>query len=216
MAEITAQMVKQLRERTGAGFMDCKKALEEANGNVADAETALRKRGIDVARKKAGREAREGLIGTYVHPGSKLGVLVEVNCESDFVARTGEFIELVHDIAMHIAATDPRFIRKEDVSQDVIDKERDIQRARALAEGKPEKIVDKIVDGRMAKFYEEICLYEQPFVKENATTVGEIITAKIAKLGENIRVSRMARFKVGEVEESAEGGAEAPAAAPAA
>ena len=216
MAEITAQMVKQLRERTGAGFMDCKKALEEAGGNVADAETALRKRGIDVARKKAGREAREGLIGTYVHPGSKLGVLVEINCESDFVARTDDFIELVHDIAMHIAATDPRFIRKEDVDQDAINKEREIQRARALAEGKPEKIVDKIVDGRMAKFYEEICLYEQPFVKENASTVGEIIATKIAKLGENIRVSRMARFKVGEVEESAEAGAEEPAAAPAA
>jgi elongation factor Ts len=216
MAEITAQMVKQLRERTGAGFMDCKKALEEAGGSVADAETALRKRGIDVARKKAGREAREGLIGTYVHPGSKLGVLVEVNCESDFVARTDVFIELVHDIAMHIAATDPRFIRKEEVSQEAIDKEREIQRARALAEGKPEKIVDKIVDGRMAKFYEEICLYEQPFVKENASTVGEVIAAQIAKLGENIRVSRMARFKVGEVEESAEAGGEEPAAAPAA
>jgi elongation factor Ts len=216
MAEITAQMVKQLRERTGAGFMDCKKALEEANGNVADAETALRKRGIDVARKKAGREAREGLIGTYVHPGSKLGVLVEVNCESDFVARTDDFIELVHDIAMHIAATDPRFIRKEDVSQHAIDKEREIQRARALAEGKPEKIVDKIVDGRMAKFYEEICLYEQPFVKENASTVGEIIATKIAKLGENIRVSRMARFKVGEVEETAQASGEEPVAAPAA
>jgi elongation factor Ts len=183
---------------------------------VADAETALRKRGIDVARKKAGREAREGLIGTYIHPGSKLGVLVEVNCESDFVARTDVFIELVHDIAMHIAATDPRFIRKEEVSQEAIDKEREIQRARALAEGKPEKIVDKIVDGRMGKFYEEICLYEQPFVKENASTVGEVIAAQIAKLGENIRVSRMARFKVGEVEESAEAGGEEPAAAPAA
>jgi elongation factor Ts len=204
MAEITAQMVKELRERTGAGFMDCKKALAEANGNLADAETTLRKRGIDVARKKAGREAREGLIGTYVHPGSKLGVLVEINCESDFVARTDEFIDLVHDIAMHIAATDPQFIRKEDVSAAVIAKEREIQRARALEEGKPEKIVDKIVDGRMAKFYEEICLYEQPFVKENASTVGEIITAKIAKLGENIRVSRMARFKVGESDEQAE------------
>jgi elongation factor Ts len=204
MAEITAQMVKELRERTGAGFMDCKKALAEANGNVADAETALRKRGIDVARKKAGREAREGLIGTYMHPGNKLGVMVEINCESDFVARTDDFSELVHDIAMHIAATDPQFIRKEDVSEGVIAKEREIQRARALAEGKPEKIVDKIVDGRMAKFYEEICLYEQPFVKENATTVGELITAKIAKLGENIRVSRMARFKVGESDEQAE------------
>ena len=213
MAEITAQMVKELRERTGAGFMDCKKALAEANGNVADAETALRKRGIDVARKKAGREAREGLIGTYMHPGSKLGVMVEINCESDFVARTDDFIELVHDIAMHIAATDPQFIRKEDVNEAVIAKEREIQRARALEEGKPEKIVDKIVDGRMAKFYEEICLYEQPFVKENATTVGELITAKIAKLGENIRVSRMARFKVGEGEEQAEPESDATIAA---
>jgi len=213
MAEISAQKVKELRERTGAGFMDCKKALGESNGDIAEAETLLRKRGIDVARKKAGRDAREGLIGTYVHPGSKLGVLVELNCESDFVARTDDFVELVHDVAMHIAAADPRFIRKEDVSQEAIDKEREIQRARALEEGKPEKIVDKIVEGRLSKFYEEICLYEQPFVKDNATTVGELITAKIAKLGENIRVSRMARFKVGEGEEQAESEAEASLAA---
>ena len=193
--------------------MDCKKALAETNGNVVDAETALRKRGIDVARKKAGREAREGLIGTYVHPGSKLGVLVEINCESDFVARTDEFIELVHDIAMHIAATDPQFIRKEDVSEQLIATEQEIQRARALDEGKPEKIIDKIVDGRTAKLYEEICLYEQPFVKDNLSTVSELITAKIAKLGENIRISRMARFKVGESGEQTEQKSDATTAA---
>lgn len=198
MAEITAKMVKELREKTGVGFMDCKRALEEANGDPANAELNLRKRGIEVAQKKAGREANEGMIGTYIHPGSKLGVMVEVNCESDFVARTDDFQQLVHDIAMHIAATDPRFLRKEDVSEQVLEQEREVQKARALAEGKPEQIVDKIVDGRMKKFYEEVCLYEQPFVKDNASTVGELITATISKLGENILVSRMARFKVGE------------------
>jgi elongation factor Ts len=198
MAEITASMVKALREKTGAGFMDCKKALQDADGDIVDAELNLRKRGIDVAQKKAGREAKEGMIGAYIHPGSKLGVIVEVNCESDFVARTGDFQQLVHDIAMHIAATDPRFLRKEDVDEQVLEKEREIQRARAIEEGKPEQIIDKIVDGRMKKFYEEVCLYEQPFVKDNAATVGELITASISKMGENILVSRMARFKVGE------------------
>jgi elongation factor Ts len=200
MAEIAAKMVKELREKTGAGFMDCKKALVEADGDLVQAELNLRKRGIDVAQKKAEREAKEGLIGTYVHPGSKLGVLVEVNCESDFVARTDDFQSLVHDISMHVAATDPLFIRKEDVDPNAIEKEREIQRARALEEGKPEKVVDKIVEGRMKKFYEEVCLYEQPFVKDGSTTVGALITDKVAKLGENIRVSRMARFKVGEAE----------------
>lgn len=198
MADIPAALVKQLRERTGAGFMECKKALTEANGNVDEAETVLRKRGIAVAQKKASREANEGLVGTYIHTGAKLGVLVEVNCESDFVARTDDFQQLVHDIAMHIAAADPRFIRKEDVSEEDIAKEKEIQRGRALQEGKPEKVVDKIVEGRMGKFYEEICLYEQPFVKDNSITVKELITNLIAKLGENILVSRMARFKVGE------------------
>jgi elongation factor Ts len=198
MADIPAALVKQLRERTGAGFMECKKALTEANGNLEEAETVLRKRGIAVAQKKAGREANEGLVGTYIHTGGKLGVLVEVNCESDFVARTDDFQQLVHDIAMHIAAADPRFIRKEDVSEEDIAREKDIQRGRALQEGKPEKVVDKIVEGRMGKFYEEICLYEQPFVKDNSVTVKELITNLIAKLGENVVVSRMARFKVGE------------------
>ena len=198
MADISAKLVKELREKTGVGFMECKRALSEADGNVEQAEVLLRKRGVQVAQKKAGREAKEGVIGTYIHPGSKLGVMVEVNCESDFVARTDDFAGMVHDIAMHVAATDPRYIRKEEVDEEAVAKERDIQRARALDEGKPETVADKIVDGRMKKFYEEVCLYEQPFVKDNALTVGGLITEKIAKLGENIRVSRMARFKVGE------------------
>ena len=198
MADITAQMVKELRERSGAGMMECKKALVEANGDIAEAELVLRKRGIAIAQKKAGREANEGVIGSYIHAGSKLGVLVEVNCESDFVARTDAFQELVHDIAMHIAAADPRFIRKEDVNQEAMDKERAVQRARALAEGKSESIVDKMVEGRMSKFYEEVCLYEQPFVKDNTIKVGQMITDSVAKMGENISVGRMARFKIGE------------------
>ena len=198
MAEITAQMVKELRERSGAGFMDCKKALIETNGDMAEAELYLRKQGIAVAQKKASREANEGSIGSYVHAGSKLGVLVEVNCETDFVARTDEFQQLVHDLAMHIAATDPQFIRKEDVSPDVLEREKQVQRERALQEGKPEGVLDKIVEGRLGKFYQESCLLEQPFVKDNSVTVGELITSRIAKLGEKIAVSRMARFKVGE------------------
>ena len=198
MAEITAQMVKELRERSGVGFMDCKKALVETNGNMAEAELYLRKQGIAVAQKKASREANEGSIGSYVHAGSKLGVLVEVNCETDFVARTDEFQQLAHDLAMHVAATDPQFIRKEDVSPDVLEKEKQVQRERALQEGKPERVLDKIVEGRLGKFYQESCLLEQPFVKDNSVTVGELITSRIAKLGEKIAVSRMARFKVGE------------------
>ncbi|HOK45995.1 MAG TPA: translation elongation factor Ts [Bryobacteraceae bacterium] len=198
MAEITAQLVKELRERTGAGMMDCKSALAEANGDLAEAEVVLRKRGIAAAAKKATRATKQGLIGSYIHPGAQLGVLVEVNCESDFVARTEEFKELVHDIAMQIAAADPRFIRKEDVTPEVLEKEREIQRARALAEGKPEKVVDKIVEGRLNKFYEEVCLYEQPFIKDNTLTIGQLIATKIAKIGENISVSRFCRFKLGD------------------
>lgn len=198
MAEISAGLVKQLRDRTGAGMMECKKALGEANGDIAEAEVVLRKRGIASAGKKATRTAQQGVVGSYIHAGSQLGVLVEVNCESDFVARTDDFQELVRDIAMHVAAADPQFVRKDQVTEDVIAKEKDIQRARALNEGKPEKMVDKIVEGRMAKFYEEICLYEQPFVKDNTLTIDQLIKTKIAKLGENIVVSRFARFKVGE------------------
>jgi elongation factor Ts len=205
--EISAKLVKELRDRTGAGMMECKKALVEANGNLAEAEIILRKHGIASASKKATRTTRQGMVGSYIHPGSQLGVLVEVNCESDFVARTDDFQNLVKDLAMQVAAADPQFIRKEDVTAEVMDKERDIQRGRALQEGKPEKMVDKIVEGRMSKFYEEICLYEQPFIRDNATSVGDLIKSAIAKLGENISVSRFVRFKVGEaalIEETAE------------
>jgi len=198
MAEISAQLVKQLRERTGAGMMDCKNALVEAGGSIEEAEVVLRKKGIASAGKKASRSTKQGLIAVHIAGSGRLGVLVEVNCESDFVARTDDFQELVRDIAMHIAAADPQFIRKEDVTADAIEKEKEIQRARALNDGKPEKMVDKIVEGRMAKFYEEVCLYEQPFVKENTITVDQLIKTKIAKLGENISVSRFARMKVGD------------------
>jgi elongation factor Ts len=205
--EISAKLVKELRDRTGAGMMECKKALTETNGNLAEAEIYLRKAGITKASSKATRTTRQGIIGSYIHPGSQLGVLVEVNCESDFVARTDDFQQLVKDLAMQVAAADPQFIRKEDVTTEALDRERDIQRGRALQEGKPEKMVDKIVEGRLAKFYEEICLYEQPFIRENSTTIGDLIKAAIAKLGENISVSRFVRFKVGEaalIEETAE------------
>lgn len=195
--EISAQLVKQLRERTGAGMMECKSALVETKGDIAEAEVVLRKKGIASAAKKATRSTKQGIIGSYIHQGAQLGVLIEVNCESDFVARTDDFQELVKDLAMQVAAADPQFIRREDVTQEAIEKEKDIQRARALGEGKPEKMVDKIVEGRMNKFYEEVCLYEQPFIKENTTTVMDLIKAKISKLGENISVSRFQRFKVG-------------------
>jgi len=198
MAEITAQLIKQLRERTGAGMMECKSALVEAKGDLGEAEVVLRKRGIAAAAKKASRVTRQGTIGSYIHPGSQLGVLVEVNCESDFVARTGDFKQLVHDIAMQVAAADPKFIRKEDVTPELLEKERAIQRARALGEGKKESVADRVVEGRLAKFYEEICLLEQPFVKDPTMTIDQLIRTQIAKLGENITVARMARFKVGD------------------
>jgi elongation factor Ts len=200
MAEISASLVKQLRERTGAGMMECKSALTEANGDINEAEVVLRKRGIASAGKKASRTTKQGTVGSYIHAGAQLGVLIEVNCESDFVARTDDFQELVRDLAMHVAAADPQFVRKEDVTPAVIEKEKEIQKARAMAEGKPEKIAEKMVEGRMAKFYEEICLYEQPFVKENTISIDQLIKTKIAKLGENISVSRFARFKVGDAD----------------
>ncbi|HLK64667.1 MAG TPA: translation elongation factor Ts [Bryobacteraceae bacterium] len=211
MAEITATLVKQLRERTGAGMMECKSALVEAKGDMSEAEVVLRKRGIASAHKKASRATKQGLIGTYIHHGGQLGVMVEVNCESDFVARTEDFQELVHDVAMHIAASDPRFIRKEDVTADVLEKEREIHRARALAEGKPEKMIEKITEGRLNKFYEEICLLEQPFVKEATLSVGQLVKTKIAKLGENITIARFVRFKVGDTGAEA---ADSPVAEP--
>ena len=165
---------------------------------MAEAEVVLRKRGIASASKKSSRTTKQGVITSYIHPGAQLGVLVEVNCESDFVARTDDFQTLVHDLAMQIAAADPQFIRKEDVTPAALEKEREIHKARALGEGKPEKVVEKIVEGRLHKFYEEVCLYEQPFIKENTTTVADLIKTKIAKLGENISVTRFTRFKVGD------------------
>jgi len=179
-------------------MMECKSALVESKGDLEEGEIVLRKRGIASAGKKAARATKQGLIGTYIHHGGQIGVMVEVNCESDFVARTDDFKELVHDVAMHVAAADPQFVRKEDVTPAAIEKEKDIQRARVIAEGKPEKVADKIVEGRMSKFYEEVCLYQQPFVKENTMTVEELIKTKIAKLGENISVARFTRYKVGD------------------
>ncbi len=202
MPDISASLVKQLRERTGAGMMECKSALTEAKGDLAEAEVVLRKRGIASAGKKASRSTKQGTIGTYIHAGAQLGVLVEVNCESDFVARTDDFQELVRDIAMHIAAADPRYIRREDVTESAIAKEKEIQKARVINEGKPEKVAEKIVEGRMGKFFEEVCLLDQPFVKEPSTTIDQLIKAKIAKLGENITVSRFTRYKVGDTEQA--------------
>ena len=199
MAEITAALVKELRERTGAGMMECKKALVEAKGDIGEAEVILRKHGIAAAGKKASRATKQGLIGTYIHAGGQLGVMVEVNCESDFVARTEVFQEMVHDVAMHIAAADPRFLRKEDVPAELLEKEQEIARERARNEGKPDKILDRIVEGRISKFYEEVCLIEQPFVKEATLTIDQLVKTKIAKLGENISIARFIRFKVGDV-----------------
>ncbi len=215
MADIPAQLVKQLRDRTGAGMMECKSALIEAGGDIGNAEIILRKRGIASAHKKATRVTKQGLIGSYIHSGGQLGVLVEVNCESDFVARNAVFQELVHDIAMHIAAADPKYIRKEDVPGDALEKEREIQRGRDDLKGKPANVIDRIVEGRLAKYYEEVCLLEQPFVKEATLTVGQLIKTRIANLGENITVSRFIRYKVGDIaaiEAGAEGSPESSGA----
>jgi elongation factor Ts len=202
MAEITASMVKELREKSGAPMMDCKKALTEANGNLEQAIVVLRKRGMATAAKKASRTTSEGLVSSYIHAGGKIGVLLEVNCESDFVARTAEFQGLVHDIAMHIAAVDPRYVRKEDVTASDLEKEKDIYRAQAAATGKPAPVIEKIVEGKMGKFYEEVCLLEQPFIKEQSVTIAQLIATVIGKLGENISVRRFARFKVGDTTET--------------
>jgi elongation factor Ts len=197
---VSAEAVKKLREISGAPMLECKKALEEAGGDQEKAFTVLRKRGQAVAAKKAGRATSEGVVGSYIHAGGKMGVLIEVNCESDFVARNEEFQQLVHDLAMQVCATDPRFIRKEDVTEEVLKKEKEILKVQAATSGKPEAVLDKIVEGRLGKFYEEACLYEQHFIKDTtgAMTIGELITSKIAKFGENITVRRFARFKVGE------------------
>ncbi len=199
MANISAGQVKELREKTGAPMMDCKQALTEAKGDLENAIVLLRKKGVSVAAKKATRVTSEGSVASYIHAGGKIGVLVEVNCESDFVARTDDFKELVHDIAMHIAASDPKYVRKEDVTPEAFEREKDIYRAQAASTGKPPAVVEKIVAGKMEKFYEEVCLLEQPFIKDQTVNISQLIAAKIGKLGENIAVRRFARFKVGDV-----------------
>ncbi len=197
---VSLELVKKLREMSGAPMMECKKALDEAGGDLDQAFTVLRKRGQAAAAKKASRSATEGSIGSYIHAGGKIGVIVEVNCESDFVARNQEFQQLVHDLAMQICATDPRFIRREDVTPEVLDREREVVRAQTAGSSKPTDVVDRIVEGKLRKFFEENCLYEQHFIKDGSgnVTVGELIASRIAKFGENIVVRRFSRFKVGE------------------
>ena len=197
---VSPQDVKKLREMSGAPMMDCKKALEEVGGDFDQAVVLLRKRGQASAVKKEGRTTSQGLIGTYVHPGAQIAVMVEVNCESDFVARTEEFQELAHDIAMQICAANPRFIRREDVASEVLEREREILRSQAADSGKPEKVIERIVDGKMDKFFEDNCLYDQHFIKDQAggSTISDLITSKITRFGENIAIRRFARFKVGE------------------
>ncbi|WP_260706226.1 translation elongation factor Ts [Edaphobacter flagellatus] len=196
--KIDAKLVKELREKSGAPMGDCLKALQEAKGDMEEAFVVLRKRGMASAAKKASRTTNEGSVGTYIHAGGKIGVLVELNCESDFVARTPDFQELLRDIAMHIAAADPRYVRREDVTPADIEREKEIYRAQAASSGKPANIIEKMLEGKMSKFYEEVCLVDQPFIKDQAQTIAQIISARVAKLGENISVRRFARFKVGD------------------
>lgn len=202
MADITAAAVKQLREKTGAGMMECKNALVEASGNEEQAIDILRKRGLASARKREGRIAAEGIVGSYIHMGGKVGVLVEVNCETDFVARGDEFQQLVKDVAMHVAAAEPRYVSQQDVPNEALEKEREIARAQARNDpknaNKPDQVIDKIVEGRLHKFYEENVLLDQPFVKDPAKTVSELVTDKIAKTGEKITIRRFTRYKMGE------------------
>ncbi len=195
--KIDAKLVKELREKSGAPMGDCLKALQEARGDMENAFVVLRKRGMASAAKKASRTTNEGAVGTYIHAGGKIGVLIELNCESDFVARTEDFQELLRDIAMHIAATDPRFVGREEVSQSELDREKEVFLAQPAMKGKPEAVVSKILEGKMSKFYEEFCLLDQPFIKEASQTISQLIAGKVAKLGENISVRRFARFKVG-------------------
>jgi len=194
---VTAGMVKELRDKTGAGMMDCKKALSETSGDVEKAIDYLRQKGLSDAGKRTGRTASEGLVGSYIHPGGKLGVLVEVNCESDFVARTEEFQALVKDVAMHVAASNPLYLRREDVPEDVIAREKNIYEVQAREGGKPEQIVERIVQGKLEKFFEEVCLLEQPFVKEPDLSVNQLVSSLVAKLGENIVVRRFQRYQLG-------------------
>lgn len=196
--QITAQMVKQLREQTGAPMMDCKQALGESEGDLEGAVDYLRQKGMASAAKRAGRETAEGLVSSYIHAGGRIGVLVEVNCETDFVARTDDFQELVKDIAMHIAASSPRFVRRDEVTSQILDREREIYRQQALESGKPKEIVDRIVEGKMEKFYAEAVLLEQSFVKNPDITVEELVATTVGKLGENIQVRRFIRFQLGD------------------
>jgi len=202
MAEINAANIKALRDKTGAGMMECKKALNEAGGNEERAIEILRERGLASAKKREGRVAAEGVVGSYIHMGGKVGVLVEVNCETDFVARGEEFQQLVKDIAMHIAAAEPRYVSRDEVAATTLEKERDIARAQAKNDpknaNKPDQVIDKIVEGRLNKFYEEFVLLDQPFIKDPAQTVGELVTDKIAKTGEKVTIRRFARYKMGE------------------
>jgi elongation factor Ts len=199
--EITAEMVRKLREETGAGMMDCKTALVEAKGDLDTARDVLRKKGLATAAKKAGRTANDGMVGTYIHPGAKVGVLVEVNCETDFVAKTADFQNLVKDVAMHIAAASPAaaiYVSKDEVSAQVLEKEKEIYKAQAVSAGKPANVVEKIAEGKVKEYYATFCLLEQPFVKDPKVTVGQLIQEKIALIKENIVVKRFARFRVGE------------------
>lgn len=196
--EIKVELVKELREKSSAGMMDCKKALMESNGDIKKAEEILKEKGLAKASKKASRAAKEGIIDSYVHTGSKIGVMVEVNCETDFVARNEMFKNFVHDIALHITAAAPLYVSKEDVPQEVLDKEKELYRKQALNEGKPEKIIDRIAEGKLKKYYEENCLLEQLFVKDNDVKIGDLLKQHIAKMGENIVIKRFERYILGE------------------
>jgi elongation factor Ts len=198
MSVVTAAMVKELRERTAAGMLDCKKALEEANGDIDKAVDVLREKGLSAASKKAGRVATEGAVESYIHAGGKIGVLVEVNCETDFVGKTDKFREFVRDIAMQVAAANPLYVRREEVPTEELEKEKEILRAQALNEGKPEKIIDKMVEGRITKFYEENCLMEQSYIKDPDKTIDQLLNEKISQIGENITIRRFVRFELGE------------------
>ena len=196
--EISVELVKDLRQRTGAGVVDCKTALREAQGNIDAAIDYLRRKGLATAAKKAGRIATDGLVSSYIHAGGKMGVLVEVNCETDFVAKTGDFQTLVKNIAMHVAAANPQYIRREEIPAEVVEKEKGIYRSQALDSGKPEKVIDKIVEGKLERFYSEVCLLEQTYIKDSDLTIKEVLDAMIAKVGENIGIRRFCRFQLGE------------------
>ncbi len=196
--EITAAMVKKLRDLTGAGMMECKAALTEANGDIEEATTILRKRGLAQATKKAGRSTNEGLIGNYIHMGGKIGVLVEVNCESDFVARTEDFQSLARELAMHIAAASPQYVRRDEVPADILERERSIYRGQMEGQNKPAPVIEKIVEGKLNSFFEQVCLLDQPSIRDPKVTISQTVQAAIAKLGENISIARFVRFKLGE------------------